>query len=223
MENTVQTYLNLITSAHDQQPNFIATVSQSVGMSVRLQQLLTQMKGPLFDLSTPPAGDQLDIVGQWAGISRDVNIPADNVGFTWDSTNVNLQWDTGVWVPPGENVNILTLPDDIYLQLILVKIGANNWDGTTEGAYKIYQEAFAPFIVLIQDNCNMTFDLAIVGGIVPALTLALFTDQLFPLRPQGVRIGAIYTSLDTNPAFAWDSNQPNVKGWDTGSWLEQIG
>lgn len=220
--NTIQTYLDLIPSANAQRPNFVATVSLSVTLQVQIQALLTSMI-PIFDLSTPPVGNQLDILGQWAGISRTVTINTNTVGFVWDGTNVALGWDSGTWAPPGSGTQIVNLPDDIYLLLVLAKIGANNWDGTTTEAYAIYNEVFAPYIVLISDNCNMSYDLAIIGGIIPPIILALFTQQLIPLKPEGIRIAAIYTSLDTNPAFCWDSNSTNAKGWDTGSWLELIG
>src|ERR1700727_3458736 len=99
-QNTVQTYLDLITSAHAQQPNFVATVSLSVGAYVQIQNLFTSMIS-LFDLDSPPVGNQLDIIGQWAGVSRNVLIPGDEVFFTWDGTNANLGWDQGTWAPEG--------------------------------------------------------------------------------------------------------------------------
>jgi hypothetical protein len=220
--NTIQTYLDLITSAHQSKPNFVATVSLSVELQVQVQDLLSSMI-PLFDLGTPPVGNQLDILGQWAGVSSEVNLNSNTVGFTWDGTNAAVGWDSGVWAPTGSGTSIVELPDSIYLLLILAKIGANSWDGTTTQAYEIYNEVFAPYIVLISDNCNMSYDLGIIGGIVPPIILALFTEQLIPLKPEGVEIASIWTSTTTGPAFCWDSNSTNAKGWDTGIWLEQIG
>lgn len=66
---TTQDYLNLITSEHRNQPNFAAVVSLGVAVQVRVQFLLDSMI-PLFDLDTPPVGDQLNIIGLWVGVPR---------------------------------------------------------------------------------------------------------------------------------------------------------
>lgn len=175
---------------------------------------------PLFDLDTPPVGDQLTIIGQWVGASRNVNIPEADVSFSWDNTDLSLGWDKGSWGSGGTDV--LVLPDDAYLLLIKATIGANNWDGTTTQAYEIYDEIFSPFQVLIQDDHNMSYDIAIVGGVIPALTLALLTGGYIRLKPEGIRINKYYVPTDTNPAFAWDLDTTYCQGWDTGSWMKEI-
>lgn len=222
MAKSIQDYLNLLTSEYSKQPKLNATVSFMTAVPVRVQQLLDQMTGPLFDLATPPVGDQLDILGQWAGISRNVTIPLTGLFFTWDGTDSSVGWDFGTWQPAGDPTTITSLPDDAYLTLILAKIAANNWDGTTTGAYKIWAEVFPQYRILIQDNCNMTFDFAVIGGIIDSLTIALITGGYIQLRPEGVRIDKYFVSVDTNPAFCWDIENDLGKGWDEGSWLEQI-
>lgn len=221
MAKSVQDYLGLITSEYTKQPNFNATVAFMVALQVRVQQLMDQMTGPLFDLSTPPVGDQLDILGLWVGASRQVTIPLQGVFFTWDGTTT-LGWDSGSWQPAGNPTSITSLPDDAYLTLILATIAANNWDGTTTGAYKVWDDVFPQFKILIQDNCNMTYELAVIGGVVDAITVALISGGYIHLRPEGVRVDAYFVSVDTNPAFCWDSESTLVKGWDEGSWLKQI-
>jgi hypothetical protein len=176
---------------------------------------------PIFDLDTPPVGNQLDIIGQWVGVSRNVSIPITGVYFTWDGAST-LGWDFGTWQPGNAPVSITVLPDDAYLTLIRARIAANQWDGTTEGAYKIWNQIFPQFTILIQDECNMSYNLAIIGGIVDSLTLVLIAGGYIPLRPEGVLINEYLVSVDTNPAFAWDSDSEYLQGWDEGSWLKIV-
>lgn len=222
MAKTTQDYLDLVTSEYKQKSKFNAMLSFMVAVQVRVQGLMDQMISTLFDLSTPPTGNQLDIIGQWVGVSRVVSIPISGVYFSWDGSNAFLGWDYGSWQPSNLPVAITTLPDDAYLNLILATIAANNWDGTTTGAYAIWAQVFPQFKILIQDNCDMTYDLGIIGGIVDSLTLALITGGYIQLRPEGVRISEYFIAVDTNPAFCWDVETTDCKGWDEGSWLREV-
>jgi hypothetical protein len=219
---TIQDYLNLITSSWAQQPNFTAMISTDVSLPVQVQNLLTSMLS-IFDLSLPPVGNQLDIIGQWVGISRNVNIPISGVYFSWNGSDPSLGWNSGSWQPSDAPTQVTQLPDDAYLTLILAKIAANSWDGTTNGAYAIWDALFPTYTILIQDNQNMSYDLAIIGGLVDALTTALVTGGYIPLRPEGVQVAHYYFSVDTNPAFAWDIPTPtaSLAGWNQGSWLKE--
>jgi hypothetical protein len=221
MANDAQTYQNLVTSQYQNQPNFMATIALDVGMSVQVQFLLEQMLTVIFDLDTPPVGDQLDIIGAWVGVSRDVVVPITDVFFTWDSSNLALGWDKGTWGVSSNATQLLALPDDAYLLLIRAKIAANSWNGTTTTAYAIYEALFPDFIILIQDDCDMHYRVAVIGGIVPALTLAILAANLVPLKPEGIGVEYL-TSVDTNPAFCWDMETTNCKGWNQGSWLEVV-
>lgn len=220
MSETNQDYLDLITSEYQKQPDFTAMVNFMVSLPVRVQQLLDSMI-PIFDLDTPPVGNQLDIIGQWAGVSRNVSIPISGIYFSWDDT-VYDGWDFGNWQPGNTPTTITVLPDTAYLNLIRARIAANQWDGTTEGAYAIWGALFPQFQILIDDGCNMTYILAIVGGLVDSLTLALITGGYIPLRPEGVEITEYLVSVDTNPAFAWDTENTYLMGWDQGSWLRSV-
>lgn len=217
---TIQDYLDLVTSEYQDQPNFNATLSAVLAPLIQNQNVLNSMI-PKFDLDLPPVGNQLDIIGAWAGVSRNVSIPISGVYFTWDDVTVT-GWDYGTWQPDNAPTTITVLPDDAYLTLIKAKIAANNWDGTTTGAYKIWDSVFTQFTILINDNCNMSYSLAIIGGIVDSLTLALITGGYIPLKPEGVLINEYFVSVDTNPAFCWDIETATCQGWDTGSWLNEL-
>jgi hypothetical protein len=220
MSNPVSYYTGLITSEHSQKPNFVATVSISVGFYSYLQGLIDSFI-PLFDLNTPPVGQQLDVIGQWVGVSRNIENPYSNIFFEWDGT-ASQGWDFGIWQSPDNPSAIVTLPDDVYLTLILARIAANSWDGTTEGAYAIWAILFPNTTLLISDGQNMNFSIAIAGSVPDSLTLALLTGGYLPLRPEGVEITEYFIPVNTGPLFAWDADSPALQGWDTGSWAQEL-
>lgn len=217
---TVQDYLNLVTSEYQQQPDFNAMITAQAGVPVQVQSLYNQMSTTLFNLSDAPVGDQLDILGQWVGVSRDIPVPIDGTGvfFTWDDTAAD-GWNSGTWAPPGAT-QITVLPDDAYLTLILARIASNHWDGTTPGAYAIWDQLFPNFTILIVDHQNMSFDLGLVGNNIDALTLALFENGYLQLRPEGVMINEYF--IATTPIFSWDIDTADFSGWDTGNWAQGI-
>lgn len=216
---TENEYLDLIPSANRQKPKFVATVQANLAVPLRVQELLRSMV-PIFDVDSA-VGDQLDIIGKWVGITRNVSIPIPNVYFSWDDV-YTLGWEYGTWRPSLAPDSVTSLPDDAYRTLIKAKIAANNWDGTTSGAYAIWDSLFTTFRILIQDNMDMSYDLAIVGGIVDSLTLALITGGYIPLKPEAIRVNAYYVSVDSNPVFGWDVESDLLGGWDEASWVREL-
>jgi Protein of unknown function (DUF2612) len=215
----VSDYTNLITSEYQQSPNYIAMISFIASNYVYIQSLLNSMI-PLFDVDVA-VGNQLDIIGQWVGVSRNIAVPISGVYFSWDA-DYTLGWDYGTWQPSNLPTSVTVLPDDAYRTLIKAKIAANHWDGTTTGAYAIWSILFPTLTILIQDNQNMSYDLAIVGGQVDSLTTALITGGYIPLKPEGVRVDTYYIPIDSNPLFAWDVESEYLGGWDQGSWAREI-
>lgn len=218
--NTIQTYTDLITSEHSQKPKFVATVSLSVAGYVWLQTVLNSLI-PIFDLSLNPVGNQLDIIGEWVGVSRLINNPFSNIFFTWDGLASN-GWDFGVWQSPDSPSGIISLPDDAYLTLIKARIASNSWDGTTEGAYAIWDELFPQYTLLIQDYKDMSFSIAIQGAVPDSLTLALLVGGYLPLKPEGIQIREYFIPVNDGPLFGWDMDTTNVQGWDSGSWASEL-
>lgn len=212
----LEDYLNLITSEHRDKPKFMAMVSFHAQAAVDLQDMMASLITKLdVDFAV---GEQLDFIGQWVGISREVNIPISGIFFAWDDPDPSLGWDFGIWRPDNQPTTITTLPDDSYKVLIKAKIAANSWDGTTDGAYAIWDSLFPNFKILILDHQDMSYDLAFVGQPVDSLTKALITGGYIPLRPEGVMINEYIFPIDTNPLFGWDLDTAYVKGWDSGSW-----
>ena len=144
-------------------------------------------------------------------------MPVSGIFLTWDGTAA-LGWDSGIWQDVENSTALTVLPDDFYLTLINAKIAANHWDGTTEGAYTIWSALLPGINILIQDNCDMTFNLCVQGTVPSPLTIALLTEGYLPLRPEGVLIWECILPVDTNPLFGWDIDITAVQGWDAGSW-----
>lgn len=211
-------YLNLITSEFRDQPNYIATVAINVAVPLRVQELLASMV-TIFDVDVA-VGNQLDIIGQWVGVTRNVSIPISGVFFTWDGA-ADLGWDFGIWKDPSAST-ITVLPDENYRILIKAKIAANRWDGTTDGAYRVWDSIFTDVTILIKDNQNMTYELGFVGGIVDSLTQALIQGGYLTLKPEGVRISGYFFPVNTGPLFAWDVQDEFLSGWDSGSWAKEV-
>lgn len=215
----IEDYLNLITSEYRQSPNYISMVTFGVSIYVYVQELLASMI-PKFDVDLAE-GDQLDTIGLWVGISRNISIPITGVYFSWDS-DYTEGWDYGTWQPSTLPASVTVLPDDAYRTLIKAKIAANRWDGTTTGAYAIWDALFPDITILIQDNQDMTYDLAFVGGQLDSLTTALITGGYIPLKPEGVRVTEYFIPVDTNPLFSWDVESEYLGGWDEASWTREI-
>jgi hypothetical protein len=218
--NTTQDYLDLITSEYQGLPNFEGTISAVVSVLVQIQILLASIID-IFDLDLMPVGDQLDIIGQWVGVQRQITTPILGVFFTWDDVAID-GWDSGTWQDPNQPDGVTILPDDAYLTLINATIAINTWDGTTNGIYDIWASILPQYNLIIQDNQNMSFNAALQGVVPDALTQGLFENGYLVPRPEGVRIAYYITPVDTNPIFAWDSDSEGLAGWDTGSWAKLV-
>jgi hypothetical protein len=215
-----QDYLNLVTSEHAEQPKFMAMLTCVVSPLVQIQSLLDSFN-KIFDLDLPPVGNQLDIIGEWVGVSRNVEIPIPGVFFGWDQ-DFSTGWEYGIWQDPTQTSAISVLPDDVYYSLIKAKIAANHWDGTTEGLYSIWSIIFPTINLLIQDDQNMSYRVAVQGQIIDSLSLALLRNGSFLLRPEGIQITEYIVPVNENKLFSWDIQNNYVDGWDLGSWGREL-
>lgn len=216
----VNDYLGLVTSQHRLKPKFIATVSASVSLACELQALLASIPEK-FDVDVA-VGVQLDAVGEWAGIGRNIDTPLTGVYFTWDDTAAT-GWDGGVWQGPYDpDSGLTTLPDDSYRTLVKAKIAANRWDGSIPGAYDVWTTVFTGSYIIIQDNQDMTMTVGVAGMQLDTVTQALLTGGYIPLKPQGVGVDYYAISTNDGPLFAWDSDSPALAGWDLGSWALEL-
>lgn len=183
----VTDYTGLITSEHSDKPKYMAMVGAIAGMFVDQQGFLGGMPAS-FDVDNA-IGPQLDAVGLWVGITRNINIPVTNVYFSWDTAGVG--WDQGVWQTPGDpNTGVTSLDDATYRQIIRAKIGANNWDGSLIDAVPLYNAIFGSSgtHVTITDNSDLTITVHLLGPSPSALFMALLTEGYIPIKPAGVAV-----------------------------------
>lgn len=217
-------YTDLITSEHNDKPNFSAVVSALTSSFSDLIQFYSTVT-ELYDIDNA-VGKQLDVVGEWVGRSRRIATPLTGVYFSWDDT-VLTGWNSGIWKGPFDPSSGLTnLPDDSYRLLLKAKIAANQWDGSINAAYEAWSNIFqnGEFII-IQDNQDMSFDLVIGGTPLSAVDKIIITQGYLPLKPEGVRIANYFQAYSTGPVFSWDSEDGSgtyLAGWGTGEWATLI-
>jgi Protein of unknown function (DUF2612) len=212
---SIDDYTKLVASEHSDKPNFMAMVSAALQPIVDLQNLMASFPSA-FDVEVA-VGTQLDVVGQWVGRSRALTIPINNPYFSLDIDGLGL--DESVWLRPFDPAtHLVQLPDDAYRILLLAIIGANQWDGTIEGAYSIFDIVFRgfDFQLLINETGVMSISFSISGPLINVVTKALITDGELITKPAGVHVDG-YNSA-TLPLFAFDSSTNVYAGFDTGNW-----
>ena len=194
----VSDYLGLITSEHNQRPKFMAMVKAMCQGSADNQFILSQFPF-LFNLDQA-VGDQLDIIGNWVGASRQLKAP----------------------LPPS---GITVLSDADYRTLLKAVIAANYWDGTVPGIYSIWASVFAGnvFDVLVEDYQDMSMLIVLLATDLGTVALALLINGYFDLRPAGVLMRGYYVpSVPGQPVFGWGIESATIKGWGEGVWVERL-
>lgn len=217
--STIDDYIGLITSEHADKPKFIAALTAITQGMVEAQTLLASIPA-LYDVDTA-VGAQLDVVGQWVGISRKVLTPITGVYFSFDTADVGF--DEGVWFGPFDAVEgVTSMDDETYRLIIGTKIAANQWDGSLAQAQTILASIFQTSpgtLMFVIDNFDMTMTLALSGVIPSSLFIALLTQGYMSLRPAAVDIKEIVvTSISGTAIFGFDSDTDYIAGFDTGTW-----
>ncbi|TJZ75568.1 DUF2612 domain-containing protein [Chitiniphilus eburneus] len=213
---SAEDYVGLIAGGHRGKPKFTAMVGVVAGAFADQNNVAAELAEE-FDLDNA-IGAQLDVVGEWVGISRRVNTLLTGVYFSLDTDG--LGFDQGVWKGPFDPDSGLTvLDDETYRLLIRAKIGANHWDGTMEGSKSILDLIFqGDTHVFVEDNQDMTMTVGVSGKPPSALFLALLTGGYIPIKPEGVRINYYIVTPSDGPLFGFDLNNEYVAGFDTGVW-----
>lgn len=209
-------YSSLITSEH-RKPKFQATVQ---ALSQSFNDLLAMLGAmpTAFDLDAA-VGVQLDAVGKWVGITRNVAVPITGVYFSLDEDG--LGFDVGVWQGPYDpDAGLTSLDDPTYRLLIKAKIAANHWDGTLDGSAQILRGIFGDTTsIFIVDNGDMSIDVGVSGAIPSLVFLSLLLGGYIPIKPEGVRINNyVVTTEYGSPVFGFDTDSPYVGGFDVGAW-----
>jgi hypothetical protein len=191
----VSDYLGLIVSQHNQRPKYMAMINLTCKpMADGIFQL---SRFPfLFDLDQA-VGDQLDILGEWIGASRNLKAP----------------------LPPS---GITVLGDADYRTLLKAVVATNYWDGTVPGMYAIWASVFQGnvFEVLIQDYQDMTMAVIILATDLGTVALALLINGYIELRPAGVGCG--FYQATGSPVFGLDVESSTISGLDVGYMVEDL-
>lgn len=237
-------YTSLITSEHNQQPNFMATVETLVSGFVDGINLLNTIPAS-FSIDTA-VGVQLDQVGKWVGFSRNVAIPLPPNYFQLDV--VGSGFDQGTWQGPGNPLSgLVVLDDDTYRTMLYIKVGANSWDGSLSKMQDIFMAVFssvggidylavdliphelagtvygdrliaagAPSFFIV-DNQDMTAGVFFLGTLPSVTLLSLFENGYMPVKPEGVLMEYWQPSVGST-YFGFDLNNGAIQGFDLGSW-----
>ena len=213
---TLQDYTNLITSEHADKPLFNAMVEASVKPFLEVTNLELQYS-MLYDVDFA-VGEQLDVVGQWVGVTRDLNTPL-LVYFSFDIEG--LGFDQGLWKGKFDpSAGITKLDDYHYRLLIKARILNNVWDGSIERAYELANIVFSQYnlVLFIEDYADLTMAVGLAGtGQIDSVIFALLTQGYFKIKPAGVRIRNYFTGSAPGPLFAFDLNDGiNFAGFDSG-------
>lgn len=177
-------YIALIPSENRDAPKFTAMVRTVTGCIADANNAIRSIEGKM-NLDTAE-GDQLDTIGKWVGLSRQLLVPY-SVFFSLDT--VGLGFDQGNWKGPYDPTGgVVTMDDGTYRLMIRAKIGANAWDGTMPQFLAILASAFqgTGITVTARDNQDMTMDV-FLSAKPPALLAAILTGGYLPIKPEGVK------------------------------------
>lgn len=186
----VNNYLKYITSNHHDRPNFAAMILALTQPAVDLIES-TVIANYNYDLDVA-TGVQLDAIGKWIGISRNIAVPVAGVFFAFDTAGVGF--DQGTWFGPGNSATGVTVLDDVsYRTLLRAKIGANHWDGTANSLLGILRDAFvgttASFAV--EDTQDMAMNIKYTSAGLSSVQIALLTGNYLIPKPAGVKVNYI--------------------------------
>lgn len=86
----------------------------------------------------------------------------------------------------------MALDDYTYRTLIKLQIAANRWDGSADQAYEAWRSTFESSNIIIEDHLDMSITIGIAGRFQSTSQQALFTKQISPFKPGGVRISVYF-------------------------------
>ena len=243
MSADISQYLDLIPSENQGQPDYfevLTAILQPFADNVISLDGLPE----LFDLDTA-VGSQLDVDGQWIGVSRQLLEPIQGLYFTWGTAG--LGWDQGIWRGTFDPLDgLVSLSDPNYRILLFATVLANHWNGSIPGLYDILDTLFLDaggFILndegypipnglggfllntagptwLIQDNGDMSFDLVMLSPNIPPIIQAFITGGYLHIKPNGVRMTVMEPSVPGTPVFGFGVEYEGISGWGVGSWPE---
>lgn len=213
-------YLERVPSQHRDKEKFRETLTTFLSPFVRLQELMEETPRD-YDVDSA-VGSQLDVVGEWVGVSRNIAKPLSGIYFEWNGTT-QTGWNAGQWKGRFDPITgLVALDDDTYRALIKLQIAANSWDGSTDSAYAVWSETFNGSSIAIEDHQDMSFTIGIAGRLSSTAQIAIFTKGISPFKPVGIRIKTYFISADqVSRIFAWGIESDAMGGWSKAAWAEK--
>jgi Protein of unknown function (DUF2612) len=188
----VTPYLGLITSEHADKPNFMAMVAAVCQPFADITEEYSDGVSGLYDIDTA-VGAQLDIIGQWIGLSRYLQIPLTGVYFSFDMTG--LGFDQGVWLGPFDSpTQLVALGDNTYRIILKAKIRANAFDGTIATYESILNQAYGSSATTLHvvNKTGTSYEIYVVGTALPPISLQLLKSDILQLVSAGVTLNGVY-------------------------------
>ncbi len=187
MSRPVSYYLDLITSQYRQSTKFLAWLTAALEVLDNVSSTIDDIVNA-FDLDNA-VGVQLDVVGVLVGQGRTVNfVPSDGSGPV--------------------------LNDDNYRMVLRAKILKNHWKGTIPELVSAWEALFPGFLIVINDNQDMTMLVTLAGDYTPLLQELVTNGYIVP-KPEGVHINFAWGHL---PVFGYDQQSDYLDGYDVGWW-----
>lgn len=180
-------YIDLVTPEHKAKPKYKSMLDALLKPNDDIFDLCIVFDSE-FDIYTA-TGSQLDILGQFIGVSRQVSYDP-TVG---DSSILN---------------------DDLYRIVLLSTLFKNGWRGGTDDLNESWKTIMPSINLGIIDHQDMTMDAFVVGSMNQSLIDLINKGYIIP-KPLGV--GVKY-SISSHALFGYDTNNATVKGYDEGYW-----
>lgn len=206
---TIEYYKDLLLYQYINLPKARLVIDAAVRSAV--VDLLPIAMRDAFDIETA-TGDQLDIIGEYVGLSRIVPIQVDRdyfvfddyempltnpVGFTsWEETLQNIDGSTYNYVLSVNSWS--TLEDSEYRLLLKLKVILNASSNTTYEIFSLLQDFFGNDLVFF-DGQDMTISYLVTSNIQRIVSIA-YDVGLLP-KPMGVFISGLYAIED--PTKLW--------------------
>lgn len=185
----IDKYLDNITSQHRDKPKFISWLSAHLNKIDSAYNVVKSLDVN-FDLDYA-IGNQLNMLGQIVGRKRE------------------LPFQPMYGYSP-------VLEDEYYRLVLKTKVAMNNWDGTIQSMYAIWDNIFGndnDLGLQLQDNQDMSFN-AYITGYVDLIQQQLIQHGYIIPKPEGVRVNYIGRSkIDFNVYHAMVVNVCKTETW----------
>jgi len=223
---SVGDYLALVSSWHSSKPRFMFTLASLLEPLIEVQYALEQLRTTNFDLDQA-VGIQLDLIGAWMNRNRYIEVPILNVFFSLDEPGQRVGLDQGVWLGAYQPTDAISaLDDETYRMILKLQAIANQWDGTMESIAPLLQLVYPG--VLFNDLGDqpghvMSMEVLVPGNISTLLLEIL--EQDFPVKPSGVRVNIIQTTVVDELLFGLDHDPSDGGPWaglDEGAWGQVV-